>query len=304
MRPSSVGYIFRADRSNGGQPRQRSRLPMRWPTTAGESCMSPLCRRETSEFDRANEGANLLQKRYYSISVKSASDYQTYRNALRPAMIELAERHESACGDNGMSATYLERDTLLLQWMDIIAGNMYAGSSLRFTHLDAALMGIPDVPADKGGAAWRAHGGGFCQARKFLVVPDRLREEFIWHRRCTYTTWISEFTLAVSAACMCAAIRILASSTAGGRGVPGLRRSRSWRSSKRATRCAMRGSSSRPRLEPRRMALCSIRPRSPCSTAPRSVTALSRRAPGRPLSNVFETTHAEREVRARRSAGS
>ncbi|MCC2100331.1 MAG: urate hydroxylase PuuD [Methylobacteriaceae bacterium] len=96
-----------------------------------------------------------------------------------------------------MDAIALEWGGLLLRWTHIITGIAWIGSSFYFMHLDAALRAIPEIPAGKGGEAWEVHGGGFYQVRKYLVAPDRMPAELMWHKWESYSTWISGFSLLV-----------------------------------------------------------------------------------------------------------
>lgn len=96
-----------------------------------------------------------------------------------------------------MDAILLEWGGLLLRWVHIITGIAWIGSSFYFMHLDAALKAIPDIPQGKGGEAWEVHGGGFYQVRKYLVAPDKLPNELMWHKWESYSTWISGFFLLV-----------------------------------------------------------------------------------------------------------
>lgn len=89
----------------------------------------------------------------------------------------------------------MEWGALLLRWVHIIAGIAWIGSSFYFMHLDAALKPAPDIPPGKGGQAWEVHGGGFYQVRKWLVAPDQLPSEMMWHKWESYATWISGFCL-------------------------------------------------------------------------------------------------------------
>jgi uncharacterized membrane protein len=41
------------------------------------------------------------------------------------------------------------------------------------------------------------HGGGFYQVRKYLVAPDKLPAELMWHKWESYATWVSGFFLLV-----------------------------------------------------------------------------------------------------------
>ena len=86
---------------------------------------------------------------------------------------------------------------MLLRWVHIITGIAWIGSSFYFMHIDATIRATPDIPAGKGGETWEVHGGGFYQVRKYLVAPDKLPAELIWHKWESYATWISGFFLLV-----------------------------------------------------------------------------------------------------------
>jgi uncharacterized membrane protein len=94
-----------------------------------------------------------------------------------------------------MDAILLEWGGLLLRWLHIIAGICWIGSSFYFTHIDASLKASPEIPKDKGGH--KVHGGGFYEIKKYLVAPEKLPPELIWHNWEAYTTWISGFFLLV-----------------------------------------------------------------------------------------------------------
>ncbi len=94
-----------------------------------------------------------------------------------------------------MDAILHEWGSLLLRWVHIVAGIAWIGSSFYFMHLDASLRPSSGVPAGKGGEAWEVHGGGFYQVKKYLVAPDRLPDELMWHKWESYATWISGFFL-------------------------------------------------------------------------------------------------------------
>jgi uncharacterized membrane protein len=96
-----------------------------------------------------------------------------------------------------MDVIVTEWGGLLLRWVHIITGIAWIGSSFYFMHLDAALKSVPDIPAGKGGEAWEVHGGGFYQVRKYLVAPDKLPDELMWHKWESYSTWISGFFLLI-----------------------------------------------------------------------------------------------------------
>ena len=96
-----------------------------------------------------------------------------------------------------MDAILLEWGGLLLRWLHIITGIAWIGSSFYFMHIDASLKGVPDIPTGKGGETWEVHGGGVYHVRKYLIAPDKLPEELIWHKWESYATWISGFFLLV-----------------------------------------------------------------------------------------------------------
>ena len=84
---------------------------------------------------------------------------------------------------------------LILRWTHIITGIAWIGSSFYFMHIDAAMRAAPDIPVGKGGEAWEVHGGGFYHVRKYLVAPEKLPDELIWHKWESYSTWVSGFFL-------------------------------------------------------------------------------------------------------------
>jgi uncharacterized membrane protein len=96
-----------------------------------------------------------------------------------------------------MVAILMEWGSLLLRWVHMIAGIAWIGSSFYFMHIDAALKPAPDLPRGKGGEAWEVHGGGFYQVRKWLVAPEHIPQELIWHKWESYATWVSGFFLLI-----------------------------------------------------------------------------------------------------------
>ena len=96
-----------------------------------------------------------------------------------------------------MDAIAMEWGSLLLRWVHIITGIAWIGSSFYFMHLDAALRAGPAIPVGQGGEAWEVHGGGFYYVRKYLVAPENLPKELMWHKWESYATWISGFFLLV-----------------------------------------------------------------------------------------------------------
>jgi uncharacterized membrane protein len=96
-----------------------------------------------------------------------------------------------------MEPVLVEWVSLLLRWLHLVAGMAWIGASFYFMHIDASLRPTSEIPAGKGGEAWEVHGGGFYRVRKYLVAPDVLPKELIWHKWQSYTTWISGFLLLV-----------------------------------------------------------------------------------------------------------
>jgi uncharacterized membrane protein len=96
-----------------------------------------------------------------------------------------------------MDAILMEWGGLLIRWVHIITGIAWIGSSFYFMHIDASLRAVPEIPAGKGGETWEVHGGGFYHVRKYLVAPDKLPAELIWHKWEAYATWMSGFFLLV-----------------------------------------------------------------------------------------------------------
>ena len=96
-----------------------------------------------------------------------------------------------------MDGILFEWGSLLLRWLHMITGICWIGSSFYFMHIDASLKQATDIPTGKGGETWEVHGGGFYHVRKYLVAPEHLPAELIWHKWEAYTTWISGFFLLV-----------------------------------------------------------------------------------------------------------
>ena len=96
-----------------------------------------------------------------------------------------------------MSIFVVEWGSLLLRWFHIITGMAWIGASFYFMHLDASLRPVASIPQGKGGETWEVHGGGFYQVRKYLVAPDQMPADLIWHKWQAYSTWLSGFALLV-----------------------------------------------------------------------------------------------------------
>jgi uncharacterized membrane protein len=94
-----------------------------------------------------------------------------------------------------MDPIFVEWGSFMLRWTHVITGIAWIGSSFYFMHLDASLRATNDFPLEKGGVAWEVHGGGFYEVRKYLLVPEKLPKEMIWHKWQSYSTWLSGFFL-------------------------------------------------------------------------------------------------------------
>ena len=96
-----------------------------------------------------------------------------------------------------MDAVVSEWAGLLLRWAHIITAMAWIGSSFYFMHLDAALKPAASMPKGAYGEAWEVHGGGFYEVRKYLVAPEHLPPELIWHKWESYFTWVTGFLLLI-----------------------------------------------------------------------------------------------------------
>ncbi|KAF0128745.1 MAG: hypothetical protein FD152_2278 [Xanthobacteraceae bacterium] len=87
---------------------------------------------------------------------------------------------------------------LLSRWFHVTAGITWIGTSFYFMSLDFSLK--PKAPGTAGadGVAWEVHGGGFYHVQKYLVAPDNLPPELLWHRWAAYLTWLSGLILLVA----------------------------------------------------------------------------------------------------------
>jgi len=97
-----------------------------------------------------------------------------------------------------MESYIVEWLSLLVRWAHFIVGVAWIGASFYFIWLDNHLQ-PPKSPADVergvGGELWAVHGGGFYQAQKYKVAPERLPETLHWFKWEAYTTFISGFFL-------------------------------------------------------------------------------------------------------------
>lgn len=87
---------------------------------------------------------------------------------------------------------------LLSRWFHITAGITWIGTSFYFMSLDFSLKPKPPGAAGADGSAWEVHGGGFYHVQKYLVAPDNLPPDLMWHKWAAYLTWMSGFALLVA----------------------------------------------------------------------------------------------------------
>jgi uncharacterized membrane protein len=81
-----------------------------------------------------------------------------------------------------------------MRWAHIMFGILWIGTSFYFVWLDASLRKRKDDPAIAG-ESWMVHGGGFYQAEKYVVAPDKLPEELHWFKYEAYFTWVTGIVL-------------------------------------------------------------------------------------------------------------
>ena len=94
-----------------------------------------------------------------------------------------------------MEAYLLDWLSLLLRWAHVIVGIAWIGASFYFIWLDNHLE--PSQDAKLAGELWAIHGGGFYNARKFKLGPDRLPATLHWFKWEAYWTWMTGFALLI-----------------------------------------------------------------------------------------------------------
>lgn len=94
-----------------------------------------------------------------------------------------------------MESYLLEWLNLLLRWAHVIVGIAWIGASFYFIWLDNRLE--PSVDPKLAGELWAIHGGGFYNARKYKLGPERLPPTLHWFKWEAYWTWITGFALLV-----------------------------------------------------------------------------------------------------------
>jgi uncharacterized membrane protein len=98
-----------------------------------------------------------------------------------------------------MDTTYLlDWANLLLRWLHVITAIAWIGSSFYFVWLDNSLVPPTDDAAKArgvGGELWSVHGGGFYNAQKYPVGPQKMPPNLHWFYWESYSTWLSGFGL-------------------------------------------------------------------------------------------------------------
>ncbi|MFN3854080.1 MAG: urate hydroxylase PuuD [Phreatobacter sp.] len=97
--------------------------------------------------------------------------------------------------DLALAADWLN---LLSRWFHVTVGITWIGTSFYFMALDFSLKPKPPGAPGADGTAWEVHGGGFYRVEKYLVAPDNLPPDLMWHRWAAYLTWMSGFVLLVA----------------------------------------------------------------------------------------------------------
>jgi uncharacterized membrane protein len=94
-----------------------------------------------------------------------------------------------------LEAYALEWANLLLRWAHVVVGIAWIGASFYFIWLDDHLE--PSQDPKLAGELWAIHGGGFYNARKYQLAPERLPATLHWFKWEAYWTWITGFALLV-----------------------------------------------------------------------------------------------------------
>ncbi len=84
-----------------------------------------------------------------------------------------------------------------IRWLHVITAIAWIGSSFYFIALDLGLHRDRNLASGADGEEWQVHGGGFYHIQKYLVAPDQMPGDLIWHKWQSYWTWISGFILLV-----------------------------------------------------------------------------------------------------------
>jgi len=93
-----------------------------------------------------------------------------------------------------MTGYIVEWLNLLGRWVHVITGIAWIGASFYFVWLDNHLH-APKLAKDRekgvAGELWAVHGGGFYNAQKYQVAPEKLPETLHWFKWEAYSTWLS-----------------------------------------------------------------------------------------------------------------
>ena len=97
-----------------------------------------------------------------------------------------------------MSAFLIDFLGLLGRWVHLITGIAWIGASFYFVWLDNHLTPPTDESLLKkgvGGELWAVHGGGFYNAQKYRLAPEKLPLSLHWFYWEAYSTFLSGFFL-------------------------------------------------------------------------------------------------------------
>jgi uncharacterized membrane protein len=97
-----------------------------------------------------------------------------------------------------MSAFLIDYLSLLGRWVHLITGIAWIGASFYFVWLDNHLTPPTDDSLRQkgvGGELWAVHGGGFYNAQKYRLAPEKLPFSLHWFYWEAYSTFLSGFFL-------------------------------------------------------------------------------------------------------------
>ncbi len=96
-------------------------------------------------------------------------------------------------------AAALDWLNLVGRWIHVLVGIAWIGTSFYFVWQDGVLEPAPEDPRRERiqGDVWLVHGGGFYQARKFLLAPPSMPKHLHWFKWEAYATWISGISMLV-----------------------------------------------------------------------------------------------------------
>ena len=90
---------------------------------------------------------------------------------------------------------FLDWIEFAVRWLHVITAIAWIGSSFYFIALDLGLHRDRNLASGADGEEWQVHGGGFYHIQKYLVAPDAMPSDLIWHKWQSYSTWLSGFAL-------------------------------------------------------------------------------------------------------------